>query len=313
MTLIEVFVVEVQTKVQKNIPDSSISTIYQYLYIIVKQPDVAGYCPLLAGSRDPGAENTSERPPIFLLGHQQSASKRTTIAEKMDDDVASRAQDESLLERPSSTTPPFNLIPPSNDPSTTSSEETYSPDAVGVATGSQSPVKDMEPETSGHRRRRSSLLNNLDTNIQTKTKKSPVSGGSGHLSIPDGKARDGSSEDESRSTSDDVELEDLSDEDLHDDEETGLTKKDKKRKKRRRRRNTLLNQRVAAEVKLTEMEKRDALRNVVKRLLINGSLIALWYTFSLSISLVRAALSPSTKSDHFLVQQMDVRSQASEF
>jgi solute carrier family 35, member C2 len=92
--------------------------------------------------------------------------------------------------------------------------------------------------------------------------------------------------DDDLSTSEDVELDELSDDGLQDDEETGLTKKDKSKRKRRRRRNTLLDQRIAADVQITAEEKREADQNVVKRSLINGLLIGLWYLFSLSISLV---------------------------
>jgi solute carrier family 35, member C2 len=82
---------------------------------------------------------------------------------------------------------------------------------------------------------------------------------------------------------------DLSDEDLHDDEETGLTKKDKHRKQKKRRRNTLLDNRIAKD-KITAEERKEADKNVMKRLLVNGCLILLWYIFSLSISLVSLLL-----------------------
>jgi len=78
----------------------------------------------------------------------------------------------------------------------------------------------------------------------------------------------------------------VSEEDLHDDEETGLTKKERDRRKWRKRRNTLLDQRVAPE-KISEEEKKEADQSVVRSSLINVALIALWYTCSLSISLVR--------------------------
>ena len=92
--------------------------------------------------------------------------------------------------------------------------------------------------------------------------------------------------DEERSTSEDVEMEALSEDGLQDDEETGLTGKDKGRRKRKRRRNTLMDQRIAADLTITAEEKKEADQNVVKKSLINGLLIALWYLFSLSISLV---------------------------
>ena len=80
----------------------------------------------------------------------------------------------------------------------------------------------------------------------------------------------------------------LSDEDLHDDEETGLTTKDKTRKQKKRRRNTLLDQRIVKGDKgIPNNEKKEADKSVARRLLINATLIGLWYIFSLSISLVK--------------------------
>jgi solute carrier family 35 protein C2 len=90
-------------------------------------------------------------------------------------------------------------------------------------------------------------------------------------------------------------MEDLTeDEGLQDDEETGLTGNDKERRRGRRRRNTLLDQRIASEVKITPEEKKEADQHVVKKILINGLLIGLWYVFSLSISIV-SPLSPSVR------------------
>lgn len=78
----------------------------------------------------------------------------------------------------------------------------------------------------------------------------------------------------------------FSDEDLHDDEEAGLTGKDRIRRQRKRRRNTLLDQRVVREKGLSADEKKDADKSVLKRLFINGTLILLWYLLSLGISMV---------------------------
>lgn len=81
---------------------------------------------------------------------------------------------------------------------------------------------------------------------------------------------------------------DLSEDDaLQDDEETGLTGKDKSKRKRRKRRNTLLDQRIVGDSNITAEEKKKADQNVLKKGLINGVLIGLWYIFSLSISIVR--------------------------
>jgi solute carrier family 35 protein C2 len=86
----------------------------------------------------------------------------------------------------------------------------------------------------------------------------------------------------------------LSDEDLHDDEETGLTGKDRRRKRRKRNRNQLLDQRIASDNNISQEEKKEADRSVARSLLINGCLIGLWYFFSLLISLVRTPHTSTT-------------------
>lgn len=88
----------------------------------------------------------------------------------------------------------------------------------------------------------------------------------------------------------------VSDEDLHDDEETGLTNKDKRRKRAKKRRNTRLDQRVARD-NLSEEQKREADLHVARRLAINLCLIGLWYIFSLSISLVSQEPSDAARYD----------------
>jgi solute carrier family 35 protein C2 len=151
----------------------------------------------------------------------------------------------------------------------------------------------------GHRRRRSSLMNKLDTSSKSKLKtRSPKSPTKVRRNSIQEEPKSGDRErfigerrNSDESTSEDVELEDLSEEEgLQDDEETGLTGKDKKRRKGKRRRNTLLDHRVAAEVTITVEEKKEADQNVLKNLLINGTLIGLWYLFSLSISIVSLCL-----------------------
>lgn len=102
-----------------------------------------------------------------------------------------------------------------------------------------------------------------------------------------------------------------SDQDLQDDEETGLTGREKKRKQRKRRRNTLLDQRIIKEKDVPSDEK-DVDKNIVKRIAINIGLILLWYIFSLCISLynkwmfdkdnLNFAFPLFTTSMHMLVQ-----------
>ncbi|KAG0650822.1 putative transporter [Hyphodiscus hymeniophilus] len=175
-----------------------------------------------------------------------------------------------------------------------SSDELLAPDAAAALAGVHS--TDTEMDGAGHRRRRSSLMNKLDTSARSKKKtaslKSPTKLGKDSIQEePKSGDRErwmgeGNHTDDDRSTSEDMELGDMSEEEgLQDDEETGLTGKDKKRRKRKRRRNTLIDQRLVAEPTITAEEKKAADVNVVKSSLINGFLIGLWYLFSLSISI----------------------------
>lgn len=99
---------------------------------------------------------------------------------------------------------------------------------------------------------------------------------------------DGESSDfSSRTASDDVELKDMSsDLDFTEDEEAGLAKKDLGRRKRRRRRNTLLKERIIGVPSVSKQNNDSADRSVIRASLINALLIASWYAFSLSISIV---------------------------
>jgi solute carrier family 35 protein C2 len=79
-----------------------------------------------------------------------------------------------------------------------------------------------------------------------------------------------------KTESDDLELDDMSGDGLEDDEETGLTGRDRRRRRRRKRRNTLLDQRIVPEVKLTREEEKLADQNMLHSMLINAALIGLW-------------------------------------
>lgn len=157
---------------------------------------------------------------------------------------------------------------------------------------------DMEPPvgSSGHRRRRSSAQISIDTsNNLASQRRSPQSAASDAkhtlpLEIPEEPKPISHrvSGDEDISSSEDFEMDDLSEDGLQDDEETGLTGKDKRKRRRRKRRNTLLDQRVAGELSTTEEDKKEADKHVLKNMLMNGLFIVLWYIFSLSISIVRS-------------------------
>lgn len=75
------------------------------------------------------------------------------------------------------------------------------------------------------------------------------------------------------------------------DEETGLTGKERQKYLQRKRRQDALDARIAGASGLSLDERKAADRNVMRRLIVNAMLIAAWYVFSLSISLVRSPAS----------------------
>lgn len=143
---------------------------------------------------------------------------------------------------------------------------------------------EMEP-VMGHRRRRSTL--NAPAGQSSSRSNSRAQAARVPLGDEPKISEESAGVDEPGVARDESGLDDLSDEDLHDDEETGLTRQDKRRKQNKRRRNTRLDQRIVREKNLTADERKEADQDVFRRLMINGALILLWYFFSLSISLVR--------------------------
>ena len=82
------------------------------------------------------------------------------------------------------------------------------------------------------------------------------------------------------------------------DEETGLTSAERRRYLRRKRRKNQLDTRIADQPTYGSLSKeaaRLADRRVLRSLIINSLLIAAWYTFSLSISIVSLSLPPWTR------------------
>lgn len=70
------------------------------------------------------------------------------------------------------------------------------------------------------------------------------------------------------------------------DEETGLTAEERRKHKRRKEQLNDLHVRIAGPGAVTQAEARRADKNVLRTLVLNAVLIALWYLFSLSISIV---------------------------
>jgi hypothetical protein len=90
------------------------------------------------------------------------------------------------------------------------------------------------------------------------------------------------------SSGSDWEMDDIrSDEGLEDDEETGLTVQDRQKRTRRKRRNTLADERIVPDSNdISKEEERLASATFMRDAIINCILIGLWYTFSISISVV---------------------------
>lgn len=157
------------------------------------------------------------------------------------------------------------------------------------------PSSDMESAGDAYRRRKAQLM--VDSAATNANGKIGRKQSRRHHHASDDKNNLYSSDDgqgseySSISTSDNVELSHMTSEDaLTDDEETGLTKKDKEHRKRKRRRNTRLAGRIAGNTKSSKQERKIADRNVIKAMIINVILILSWYIFSLSISIVGQAI-----------------------
>ncbi|KAG5928646.1 hypothetical protein E4U42_000252 [Claviceps africana] len=206
-------------------------------------------------------------------------------------------------------------------PSVASALTTSSNSSSRNAAHSGVPANDIEMEPiPGHRRRKSSLMNPVGGHSYPAIASSgrPITHNarsqapstllgetkehgdtSGRPAEPSS-SREGSGRDSS------------SDEDVQDDEEMGLTSKDRARKQKKRRKNMLLDNRIVREKNLSADEKKEADRHFVRNLFINGCLILLWYFFSLSISLynkwmfdkdhLNFAFPLFTTSTHMLVQ-----------
>ncbi|KAF2735380.1 TPT-domain-containing protein [Polyplosphaeria fusca] len=151
------------------------------------------------------------------------------------------------------------------------------------------PTPNMDDQPTHHARRRSSSLAGLSGTAHKDTNKHHPRQPSEHIAEAD---EDDSASDTDRSDSSgrtestDLELDEMRSQDgLEDDEETGLTGRDRRRRRRRKRRNTNLDQRVVADhVRYTKDEEKMANQSLIRSMLINGLLIALWYLFSISIS-----------------------------
>ncbi|KAI1430321.1 triose-phosphate transporter family-domain-containing protein [Xylaria sp. FL1777] len=259
---------------------------------------------------------SSQQSPLVLQGpsrqnqhHRQHSNARSLSRRPAPDSLSVS----SVLVPPSTHNELSN--PPSASSATTSFQIDWSSDGGPSAASAHRRPEDIEMDAiapMGHRRRRSTLSTRANASVPPDTRTgrpratSIKNTGDGEPKISEEdsvlyKASPNARDDEDS----------LSDEDLHDDEETGLTSKDKRRKQNKRRRSTRLDQRIVRD-NLTDEERKQADQNVIRRLAVNAALIGLWYIFSLSISLYNKWMFDSgqlnfpfplfTTSMHMLVQ-----------
>lgn len=176
----------------------------------------------------------------------------------------------------------FPLATISNPPSSTDSDidgdDAYHPPRNIASLVHPPTPKIMEDQaTANHARRRSSSLAGASGPAQHADRKHRRRNSDHILEEGEDRGSDSDSDASERTDSDDLELDNMSADGLQDDEETGLTGRDRRRRRRRKRRNTLLENRVVPqEVKFTKEEEKVANQNLIQSMLINALLIALW-------------------------------------
>ncbi|KAJ4303474.1 hypothetical protein N0V90_002369 [Kalmusia sp. IMI 367209] len=201
----------------------------------------------------------------------------------------------------------FPLATLSNPPSSTASDRDSDDGARHAPRNVASLVRPPTPDfreimedqaTANHARRRSSSLAGASGPSQQAPRKHRRRK-SDHI-LEEGEASSDSDHSDSsgRTDSDDLELDNMSADGLQDDEETGLTGRDRRRRRRRKRRNTLLDQRIVPqEVRFSKEEEKIANQNLIHSMLINALLIGLWYFFSISISVYNKWMFKEEKGD----------------
>ncbi|KAF4547434.1 Triose-phosphate transporter-like protein 2 [Elsinoe fawcettii] len=164
---------------------------------------------------------------------------------------------------------------------------------------------DHDQSTKGHARRRSASVLNTSIIAEDRLRSNSTASGLHHSpQIPEvedsrePRTGQSGSAGSSRESSSDWEMQDIySDDGLEDDEETGLTDADKRKRRKRKRRNTLIDERVAHDHVTETDEKRIAYQTLVKESAINALLIAMWYSFSIGISVFNKFVLSKDKLD----------------
>lgn len=155
---------------------------------------------------------------------------------------------------------------------------------------------DMDVVGDGYRRRRAQLMHGLENgNAREQTSSRKHLHRHRNAEAPDEEneqlvysSDEGNVSDlSSRTTSDDFELDHFTAEaPFGDDEEMGMTRNERMHRKRRRRKAVRMDERFAGNVKASKQNITSTYSGVYKAWLINALLVASWYAFSLSISIV---------------------------
>ena len=158
---------------------------------------------------------------------------------------------------------------------------------------------DMDGAGDGYRRRRAQLTNALDIGGRRKRsgkkhiyryRNAPGASDEENKQLVYSSPQGHDSDFSSRTTSEDFELDHLTAEDpFNDDAEAGMTKKDKQHRKKRRRKAVRMDERFAGNVKTPKPTSQSTYSALYKAGLVNALLVASWYAFSLSISIVSEA------------------------
>jgi len=172
----------------------------------------------------------------------------------------------------------FPLATFSNPPSSTDSE--IDADDIDIASLVHPPAPRIMDDqvTANQARRRSSSLAGASGPSRKDSRKHRRRRSDNILEEGDVNSSDSEHSDSSgRTESDNLELDDMSADGLEDDEETGLTGRDRRRRRRRKKRNTLLDQRIVPQgIQITKEEEKIANQNMIHSMLINAVLIGLW-------------------------------------
>ena len=218
----------------------------------------------------------------------------------MDTDKEPRAEEQ--------TEPHRNTEDSSNLPGTANSLHRSGIGSQGPSAGTDADgdllSSDMDGVGEGYRRRRARIMKGLE-NQNMRRNSSGKKHVRRHRNTPGASDEENkqlmyssdeghSSDFSSRTTSEDFELDRLTVEDpFSDDMEAGMTKKDQKKRKKRRRKALRLDERFAGDVKASRPNNKSSYSAIYTAWLVNALLVASWYAFSLSISIVSEQNSPS--------------------